>query len=551
MNNLQPKKARAMFQKGPKSIGISRRSFLYASAAAGASVSAAKGVFAGQSPARPLEPSQPKKVLFWDLARFDYWDNVELVQGRGVYRPEATFEDPDGGRSKVIFPSVWKEPSGRWRAVYGKTWKPFPVCALQSDDGIRWQPRPAPDVVPAGGKLAPHHVFTLDCGSGSGIYHDPIAADGYPLKIFGRQDGAPVYRRALEDPGHVWHAIAKSEGPKRYMAEGVTLGSRDAIHWEIIPGGTWSRSDWFPEDPVFAFYNSALGRHTMIVRPGNGDRRVCWRETADFKSWGMPELLFQPDPMDDVAPIGFYTMPVFPYEHGYVGLLWVLHYSNSEPIRSYNQFFGTMDVQAAFSYDGKRFFRGKREPLLALNPIPEHGCAQLRPSSVVVTDREIRIYSEAHRYGHGREGRLRDLHAEPLSAMVLHTLRRDGLMFIRSRGDWARMLSKPFSLRAPEITASIDARYGEVRFQVTNIKSEPIAGLTFEDCEPLRGIDETERPIRWKGARLDGQLQQPLRLEMKFYGANLYGLRANWQWLDAQGMYMLEDGKSVDHLLEL
>jgi len=87
------------------------------------------------------------------------------------------------------------------------------------------------------------------------------------------------------------------------------------------------------------------------------------------------------------------------------------------------------------------------------------------------------------------------------------------------------MLSKPFSLRAAQITASIDARYGEARFQLTNVKSEPLAGLTFEDCEPIRGVDDTERPIRWKNAQLDSRLGQPLRLEMKFTGANVYGLR--------------------------
>lgn len=38
---------------------------------------------------------------------------------------------------------------------------------------------------------------------------------------------------------------------------------------------------------------------------------------------------------------------------------------------------------------------------------------------------------------------------------------------------------------------------------------------------------------------------------MKFAGANVYGLRADWQWLDAQGLHMLEDGQPIDHLLEL
>jgi hypothetical protein len=133
--------------------------------------------------------------------------------------------------------------------------------------------------------------------------------------------------------------------------------------------------------------------------------------------------------------------------------------------------------------------------------------------------------------------------------MTLHTLRHDSFMFVRSRGDWARLLSKPFALRSSNLTASIDARFGEARFQITSLKSDPIAGLTFDDCEPIRGIDEIEAPIRWKTAELDKWIGKPLRLEIKFYNANLYGLKSAWRFLDAQGAMMLEDGKSIDHLL--
>jgi len=118
---------------------------------------------------------------------------------------------------------------------------------------------PVPEVVPAGGKLAPHHVFTLDRGSGSGVYHDPIAADGFPLKLFGRQDGEPVYQRALKDPNHVWHKIAKAEGLKRYMTEGVTVGSRDGIHWELIPAAPGHGPTGSPRTPSSPFTTASSG----------------------------------------------------------------------------------------------------------------------------------------------------------------------------------------------------------------------------------------------------------------------------------------------------
>ena len=59
-----------MIPREPKSVGINRRSFLGASAAAGVVASMAGEAFAGASPAPPPQPGQPKKLLFWDLARF-------------------------------------------------------------------------------------------------------------------------------------------------------------------------------------------------------------------------------------------------------------------------------------------------------------------------------------------------------------------------------------------------------------------------------------------------------------------------------------------------
>ena len=53
----------------------------------------------------------------------------------------------------------------------------------------------------------------------------------------------------------------------------------------------------------------------------------------------------------------FYTMPVFAYGTAYIGLLWLFHNSSSRPVGSFNQFFGTMDAQLAYSYDAVRFVR--------------------------------------------------------------------------------------------------------------------------------------------------------------------------------------------------
>ncbi len=157
-----------------------------------------------------------------------------------------------------------------------------------------------------------------------------------------------VAEASYTDPEHPWHKIAKSEGMKRYLSEAVTLVSKDGLHWHVRTGDhwNWGQAGWFPEPPVFAFWNARTQHHVMTVRPGWGDRRQCLRTTMDMRSWSDPELLFQPDALDAASPIGMYALPVLSLDGGtgFVGLLWIFHNSRREPVNSFNQFFGTMDV---------------------------------------------------------------------------------------------------------------------------------------------------------------------------------------------------------------
>jgi hypothetical protein len=377
-----------------------------------------------------------------------------------------------------------------------------------------------------------------------------MKTDGYAFRIFAKLSGEPVFQRALADPGHRWHEIARSEGEKRYFDEGVTLVSKDGLHWDLKTGGHWDwhAQDWYPEPPVFAFWNALQRRHVMVARPGWGDRRQCLRRSSDLKSWDVPELLFQPDPLDVDGPIGMYGMPVVPVGNGagYIGLLWIFHNSSSEPVNSFNQFFGTMDAQLAYSYDGIRFFRGLRRPFLKRNPIPEPGCVQIRPCSMVETDSSVFIYSEGHKGAHGRERSQQRQTDEPLGSLMLHRLRKDGWMYLRSRGDWARLQTKPFSLRSPSIRVNAAADYGELRFQLTDEASKPLAGFTFEQSVPLRGVDSLAYELKWKDdANLNQVLHQPIRLEIKFRQANLYSIEMAHHFLDAHDMWLLKDGKPL------
>jgi hypothetical protein len=391
-------------------------------------------------------------------------------------------------------------------------------------------------------------VFTLEDGSAGGVYLDPVARDGRPFKIFAHQQGDAVFRRAQKDPNHRWHEIARKEGSKRYMTEELTLVSRDGLTWEIDAGGRWGLPDWHPEPPLFGFYQRDQRRHAMTVRPGWGDRRVCIQTSDDCQRWSGPELLFQPDPLD-LDLVQHYGMPVFPYDIYYVGLLWIFHTGDAEPLRSFNQFVGPIDCQLAYSYDGIRFTRGPRRPLVPRNRDGEHGCAVVQPSCLIETENEIRIYSGAGKIMHGMSRTTETARKRELFAITQHTLRKDGFTYLRPRGDWGRFLSKPMTLNRTGLTMNALASFGEIRYQITDLESRPVKGFTFEECVPLRDVDSLTHPLSWREGKLETLVNKVFRLETRLRNARLFSIRGDWHFLDAQDRWMLDDNKPINTAL--
>lgn len=119
-------------------------------------------------------------------------------------------------------------------------------------------------------------------------------------------------------------------------------------------------------------------------------------------------------------------------------------------------------------------------------------------------------------------------------------------MCLRSRGDWARLQTKPFTLFDPSIVLNVSAQYGEVRFQLTDEKGQPIEGFSFDDCVPLRGLDTLNAELQWKTDSAPRELiGQVLRLEIKFRNASLYAIDMAHHFLDAQDKWLLMDDKKI------
>ena len=481
---------------------------------------------------------------FFDLWHFDHIEHVRLRQGRAEFQADATFTDPPIG-NLASWPTVYRDDTtGKWRMLYSAGWKPYQLMIAESDDGRHWRPLPQPDVLPEGGKIAPHHLFTLDGGSGGAVYLDPIAADGFPFKVFVHCQGDPAYERAVSDPKHRWHEIARRVGSQRFINDEFTLASMDGVHWQPRYDLAWSLADWHPEPPIFGYYNRFTGRHGMTVRPGWGDRRQCLQTTSDFRRWSGPELLVQSD-FSDQELIEFYGMPVFPYGDGYVGLLWIFHCESDEPTRGFNRFTGPLDCQLAFSHDGIRFSRGAREPFIEVRKDDHAIGGAIEPSCLVQTDDEIRIYSSASKVHHGRSSDARRRGVDDVASITLHTLRKDGLTFLETTGDQGRFISKPLVLLSPEWNVNAAAPFGEIRFQLTDMESRPIEGFTFDDCIALTADDALAFDVRWKRNSLADIVQKIVRLEVRMRHARLFAIRGHFHFIDAQDRSLIQEGQPI------
>jgi hypothetical protein len=128
----------------------------------------------------------------------------------------------------------------------------------------------------------------------------------------------------------------------------------------------------------------------------------------------------------------------------------------------------------------------------------------------------------------------------------MHRLRRDGWMYLGSLGHWARLQTKPMGIWSSDILMNASAPFGMVRYQITDEKSQPIEGFTFEDCIPLRDNDSLDYPMQWKNRKVNDLLGKVIRIEIEFYNARIYSLTAAYHMLDAQDKWLMDEGKEID-----
>lgn len=119
-------------------------------------------------------------------------------------------------------------------------------------------------------------------------------------------------------------------------------------------------------------------------------------------------------------------------------------------------------------------------------------------------------------------------------------------MYLESTGNWGRIMTKPVALFQPTLVMNAQATMGEIRFQLADVESRPIPGLTFEECIPFRDQEAVYWPLKWRAKSLSEITGKPVRLELMFRHARIYALRGDFHFLDAQDWHLLSNGMTID-----
>ena len=449
-------------------------------------------------------------LLFFDDWCLESYHNVVRKMGNPQWVPEATLEDALTA-GVYNFPTVFRDPDCKlWRALYSGVvlaeGKPdLPVLMLaESADGLHWTKPDLSQVLRQGQRLALNQVHVDNA-----IYdRGPVYFDPYPSAPDERLKMMCVFER-------------KGSDGKRIFTQRVGF-SPDGIHWHF-EDRNWNNR-YCSDSPYPIFYNAQRKVYTICTRPGQAERRVVQIDTRDFRTFSQPRRALSPDPLDPKV-VQFYGMPVFPYEDMFVGLLWILHCDPYE-IKLFKRN-GPIDSQLTYSYDGVCFNRTFRDPFVRRNARGEHGGGCIYPTAMVQDDNgNIRIYSGTS-YGehYQRTG-------QPDAALLLHTLRRDGFMYLESYSCIGTVMTRCLHLHEPlDLKLNVRAPTGQVRVQLADPLGKPLSGYSFDNCVPFHGDDHFWRPV-WRSDVPKALLGDDVaRIEVELRNAELYAIRGNFSWM--------------------
>ena len=455
-----------------------------------------------------------QKILFFDDWCLESTYNVVRHLGKPKLVPEGTFSDPyDLGNA---YPSVFfDENKKKWRAIYGgQPDDTNPICnalfGAISEDGIHWEIDKISDKHTSWSSSFSHCLMEGKKNAESGHVYIDRRDVRYPYKIlyldWDWQSGPDTMRNPV-------------------------VVSEDGYHWHDLPNARWG--NWSSDTCHSIFFNKLTEKYQIMCRAKSikhpfSQRLVATMETEDWHHFSEPETIVRPDSED--PPLAQpYGMPTFPYGDYFIGFLWQLHGDAGEKTTKGN---GPASNHLTYSINGRNFNRTFRDNFIESTEPGDLGGYGFYPCELVALKDELRIYSTSTRSDHSGKGEIPK--GQKPSAMVMHTLRPDGFMYLENYAGEGSIMTKEFDLKEGNLSVNVSAQIGEVRAQVYVQKNvlpgegpptQKVAkGFSADECLPFTGDTLNWKPTWRSSKKLNELVGETVRIEILFDRARLYSI---------------------------
>ena len=414
-------------------------------------------------------------------------------------------------------------------AVYD--WSKVFLGYATSKDGIRWE-LPNLGLLEHQGSKDNNLVFTAGRGEVAG----------------------GVFKDAIEtDPERRYKMIYHLHGSPGLGTSGNGIGiafSADGIHWKRATGKPVIP---MADSPNSVMWDPRLGKYVAHTRvnpvylppdwklrrdlrdelwPGaEGSflrREVLQSESDDFLKWESRGVIMSADREDPPWNQQFYNMEWMPYGDVYFGFIAVYHTlpgletATSRQIESGPDWLDTVDIQLAFSRDGRTWERaGGRNVFLPLGTQPrdfDRSMVYVMQHPLVVED-EIRIYYVGFSGLHWATRR-----EEVQGGKVgLAKLRMDGFVSIDAGN--GVLTTKPIRMSGARLLVNADSGEGSVAVEILEPGGTPIEGFGRKDAVAAKG-DSLRHTMKWtQGSDVSRLKGRPLVLKFHLERSRLFSFR--------------------------
>ena len=469
--------------------------------------------FAAQTGAPPPAKSPTDLSGAWQLLV----DDSVIAEKRGVVRRYHAFEKdarnpvlvadrPWEGKVVYVYGSVLPGVDGRGYRMWYHAWAAGEYRNLYatSPDGVRWE-KPTLGLVEFEGSKANNILFRRT-----------------------KEDHLPVVLATPEDPHPARRYKLVNYDYGRTKPNNLTSGfygaySADGIHWTDVPRNPILADPGDVGNFVWDARAKRYVAYTKVFAPVDGYRRraVGFTATTDFEKFPPSELILVPDKIDDrwvtqdKQHTDFYGLCGFPYESGYIGLLWIFRIVDGK-----ND--GPLVVEIVSSRDGVKWHRqeGDRPPVLDVGPKGswDGGMITTVNQPLVEGDR-IKLFYGGSKHSHGSGTK------DTGAGVGIATLRKDGFASLDAAAETGSVTTRGLrGVRGP-LRINGDFRAGSLRVEVLDASGRTLPGYGASDCLAV-ARDGTDLPVTWRDRATLPASAAEISLRFHYTGGSLYSFHA-------------------------